>query len=198
MTENYEIIQNGHLNGWLVKNPDSNKIILFCHGTGGNISYNKKIIPLRKIGINILIFDYSGYGESSGIPSETQFYHDADSIMDLLLNNYNYKTNDIIAYGESLGGPVACYIAQKYDLPILILDSPLPSVNSLAKRILKTFHIGNILSSILTYPFYEFNTEINLENYTGKSSCSVYRSCLISGTSCLLIATFFLIPSNHF
>ena len=116
-----------------------------------------------------MIFDYSGYGESSGIPSETQFYHDADSMVDLLVNSYNYKTTDIIAYGESLGGPVACYIAQKHNLPILILDSPLPSVNSLAKRILRPFYIGNILSSILTYPFYEFNTEINLENYKGKS-----------------------------
>lgn len=48
MTENYEIIQNGHLTGWLARNPDCNKIILFCHGTGSNISYNKKNHRIKK------------------------------------------------------------------------------------------------------------------------------------------------------
>ena len=69
----------------LPKNHKSNKVILYCHGNAGNISYyDRKIITLRDLGFNILIFDYSGYGKSSGIPSEQQFYNDASYMVSML------------------------------------------------------------------------------------------------------------------
>ena len=163
--ENYKVVQNYHINGWIAENHKSNKVILYCHGNSGNISYyDRKIITLRDLGFNILIFDYSGYGKSSGIPSEQQFYNDASYMVSMLTKNYNIK--DIIAYGESIGGPVATYVARRYKIPILILDSPLPSMNTIAKKYLKKF--GN-LSKFLSFPFTEFDTELYLNGYNGKT-----------------------------
>jgi alpha-beta hydrolase superfamily lysophospholipase len=163
--ENYKTVQNYHINGWIAENPQSNKIILYCHGNAGNISYyDRKIINLRDLGFNVLIFDYSGYGKSSGIPSEQQFYNDASYMVSMLSKNYNIK--DIIAYGESIGGPVATYVARRYKIPILILDSPLPSMNIIAKKYLQKF--GNI-SKFLSFPFTEFDTELYLNGYNGKT-----------------------------
>lgn len=68
--ENYIAIKHRHIYGWLLKS-DSEKIVIFCHGYNGNISHREnKYIELKKIGCSILTFDYSGYGKSSGIPSE--------------------------------------------------------------------------------------------------------------------------------
>ena len=163
--ENYKVIQNYHINGWIAENPNSNKIILFCHGNAGNISYrDRKIITLRDLGFNVLIFDYSGYGKSTGIPSEEQFYNDASHMVSMLTKTYH--VSDIIVYGESIGGPVATYAARRYKIPILILDSPLPSMNTIAKKYLEKF---GAISNFLSFPFTEFNTELYLNGYNGKT-----------------------------
>ena len=62
--ENYQEINNGHLNGWLLPGPnrahgEKSKIILLCHGNGGNISHKEeKMISMRIMGYSVFVFDY--------------------------------------------------------------------------------------------------------------------------------------------
>jgi hypothetical protein len=158
--ENYKDIFEGHLHGWLI-NGTNNKIILYCHGNTGNISTRQiHIDKFNNLGYSVLIFDYSGYGQSKGIPSEQQLYQDASSFTELLIKTED--KNNIIVYGESIGSAVGAHIARKYKLPILIINSGLPSIQKYIKHHYPFF-------SFLSPLFTEFNTEIYLQGYTGKT-----------------------------
>ena len=158
--ENYQEINHGHLNGWLLSEK-SNRIILFCHDNYGNISYKQeKILAMRAMGYSVLIFDYSGYGKSGGIPNEQQLYDDASSMVALL--RQTYKPEQIILYGESIGVPVATYVARRYSIPTLILESSLPSI----KEMIKTNYP---MLAFFSFLFPEFDTASYLDGYKGKS-----------------------------
>ena len=164
--ENYQEINNGHLNGWLLPGPnrahgEKSKIILLCHGNGGNISHKEeKMISMRIMGYSVFVFDYSGYGKSGGVPSEQQLYDDASAIVALF--RQTYQPEQIILYGESLGGPIATYVARRYSIPTLILESPLPSI----KAVIETKYP---MISFLSFLFPEFDTASYLNGYKGKS-----------------------------
>lgn len=159
--ENYEDVSEGNLHGWFI-GPKNNITVLICHGNAGNISHRQPIIDsLTDLGYSVMIFDYSGYGRSNGVPSETQFYQDASVFVTILLT-YTDKSN-IVLYGESIGAPVAAHIAVKYNIDTLILDSGLPSVK---KYIQNKFGIIGILFGFI---FSEFNTEEYLKVYRGNT-----------------------------
>lgn len=160
--EKYLDINHGHLNGWLLENEkETAKIILICHGNGGNISYEEsRMVALRNLGYSVLAFDYSGYGKSGGVPSEQQLYDDASAMVALLRQNYNPE--QIIIYGVSIGGPVATYIARRYSIPTLILESPLPSIQALIESKYPMFSFVKPL-------FPEFDTSSYLDGFRGKS-----------------------------
>ena len=157
--ETYKDITEGNLHGWYVQGTND-KVILVCHGNGGNISHRQDIIDeLNKLGYSVLIFDYSGYGRSSGVPSEEQLYRDASVFLEELIKKH--KKENIVLYGESLGAAVASYIGRKYQINTLIIDSGLPSIKKYIKGkygILKIF----------SFLFNEFDTEKYVDGYKGR------------------------------
>jgi len=159
--ESYQNISHGHLHGWLLENKLSDKIILFCHGNAGNISYEeKRITILRNLGYSVLAFDYSGYGKSNGVPNEQQLYDDASAMISVL--RQKYRPEQIIVYGFSLGGPVATYAARRCAIPTLILESPVPSIKILLKS-------RYPMCSFVAPLFPEFETYAYLDGFKGKS-----------------------------
>lgn len=156
--ETYVDVYEGNLHAWYKKGT-SGKVILFCHGNAGNLSYRQeKLIEFLKMGHSILIFDYSGFGQSKGIPNEQLCYANADLFVNYL-NRKGYKMSHIVPYGESLGAAVACYIARKYNLPMVVIESGLPGVKYIANSLL--FFLGII--------FNEFDTVSYLDGYKGNS-----------------------------
>jgi fermentation-respiration switch protein FrsA (DUF1100 family) len=160
--EAYKVVRHGHLHGWLLDISDqSDKVVLFCHGNGGNISHREeKISTIRNLGYSVLIFDYSGYGKSKGVPTEQQLYDDTSAMVALL--RQTYQPEQIVLYGESMGGAVATYAARRYSVGTLILEAPLPSMKILIKN--KYPIIG-----WLSFLFPEFDTASYLNGYKGKS-----------------------------
>ena len=68
------------LHGWFVPAPAAKGTMLFFHGNAGNISHRMEyLLMFHRLGYNTFIFDYRGYGESSGSPSESGTYLDAQS-----------------------------------------------------------------------------------------------------------------------
>jgi pimeloyl-ACP methyl ester carboxylesterase len=153
-------INQNDLHARLFDNESSTKIIIFCHGNSGNLSHrNSKIAELFKLGYSVLIFDYSGYGLSKGIPNEQQCYDDASVFVALM--RQKYKPEQIILYGESLGGPVAIYVARRYEIPTVILESPLISIKEFIK------HKYSYLS-LFSFIFHEFDIKPYLEGFRGR------------------------------
>lgn len=159
--EKYQDIREGNLHAWYKSGP-SGKVILFCHGNAGNLSYRQsKLAELSKMGHSVLIFDYSGFGQSRGVPSEQMCYANADMFVSLLLRK-GYKKDSIIPYGESLGAAIAAYVARKYGLSAVIIEGGIPSIRSLLK-----FWYPKI-GPVLGLFFYEFDTVNYLNGYRGK------------------------------
>jgi len=156
--ENYKDIADGNIHGWFVKG-ENDKIVIICHGNAGNISHRQNIInPINRMGYSVLIFDYAGYGLSKGIPSESQFYQNASAFVNIAMSKY--EKDNIIIYGESIGAPVAAYVACKYKLKTLIIDSGLPSIKDYIKSMLP-------ILGFLSFLFPEFNTVGHLSKYNG-------------------------------
>src|SRR3990172_5555199 len=74
------------LNAWFIQSSPQDGTLIFLHGNAGNIGDRLgKIDFFHKMGLNILIFDYRGYGKSGGYPSEKGIYSDARAAYDYLL-----------------------------------------------------------------------------------------------------------------
>jgi fermentation-respiration switch protein FrsA (DUF1100 family) len=70
------------LHGWFIPAPRAKRTVLFCHGNAGNISHRLgSLLIFHRLGLNTLIFDYRGYGQSQGTPSEPGLYRDAEAML---------------------------------------------------------------------------------------------------------------------
>lgn len=126
------------LQGWFIQNNLARATVIFCHGNGGNISHRlDKILFLHKLGLNVFIFDYRGYGNSKGVPTESGLYLDSKAAGEYIKNRYKTEQNKmrIIVYGESLGGAVAIDLASKMKVDGLILEGVFTAAKDMAKII---------------------------------------------------------------
>lgn len=157
----YENIFDGNLHGWYTRG-SSGFVILLCHGNGGNVSYFEEYIQgFERMNHSVLIFDYSGYGISKGVPSEDMLMSNGIQMYQYLVRQ-GYTKAQIIPVGISMGGPVATYIASTYSLPRLILISPLPSIKLVIQHKLPQIQF-------LKFLFPEFDTGEYLRPYLGKT-----------------------------
>ena len=124
----------------LVEGPP-NLTILWFHGNAGNLGYQvDDLAALRQwTAANIFIFDYRGYGNSAGHPSERGFYRDARAAWRYLLTRPDIDPQRIILYGRSLGTAAAVELAANPpDGPLpyaVILYSPLTSLGDMARAV---------------------------------------------------------------
>lgn len=103
---------------WYVPNLDAIGSIIFCHGNAGNISDRLGTIQaLHRLSVNVLIFDYRGYGRSEGRPSEEGTYLDAEAAWHYLVETRGQSPDRIVLFGRSLGGAVAIELAKRLHEP---------------------------------------------------------------------------------
>ncbi|MGH9721963.1 MAG: alpha/beta hydrolase [Bryobacteraceae bacterium] len=124
------------LHGWWLPAPDARVATLFLHGNAGNVTH--RIDHMRSIasaGSSILVIDYRGYGRSSGRPTESGLYADADAAYQYLLDQ-GHLPERIIVHGESLGSAVAVNLASRKRCAGVVLEAPFSSARAVAGRVL--------------------------------------------------------------
>jgi hypothetical protein len=122
------------LHGWYVAAPAGAPALLLCHGNAGNISHRLDWLEtFCRMGFAMLLFDYRGYGRSSGAPTEQGTYLDAQAAWDYLTNTKGFSPRSIVIVGESLGGPIAAHLAKDVAPGALILVSTFTSAPNLAR-----------------------------------------------------------------
>jgi uncharacterized protein len=107
--------------------------ILLCHGNGGNVG--DRLIDadlLCGAGFNLLLFDYRGYGRSTGRPDEEGTYRDAFAAKDALLAQPECDPARVLYLGESLGGAIALTLAEQSPPRGLVLQSTFTSLRAVA------------------------------------------------------------------
>ena len=140
--ENVQIAteDNQQLHGWYIPAQKNSDVLLFFHGNAGNISHRLDSIGIfHHLGLAVLIFDYRGYGNSSGKPSEKGTYRDAQAALDYLARERQIDSGRLIYFGRSLGGAVASHLAVKHPPKALILESTFTSAPDMASRLFPIF-----------------------------------------------------------
>jgi fermentation-respiration switch protein FrsA (DUF1100 family) len=122
--------------GWWVPATGGRRLghVLFLHGNAGNIGDRVPHVELlAAAGLDVLAFDYGGYGRSAGRPSEHGTYRDARAALGALLARDGVDPARVIYLGESLGGAVALELALSSPPAGLVLQSTFTSVRDMAR-----------------------------------------------------------------
>jgi fermentation-respiration switch protein FrsA (DUF1100 family) len=128
------------LHGWFIPGPpgttgQKTQTWLWFHGNGGNVG--TRIGQLegahRLLGVHQFIFDYRGYGNSQGQPTERGTYLDARAALDYLSSRPDINPARIVYFGHSLGAAIAIELAGERAPVGMALVAPFSSIKDMAK-----------------------------------------------------------------
>ena len=132
-----------------LRNPEARYTVLFSHGNAEHIVHGMDFVrAMRDAGFSVLAYDYSGYGLSTGRPSERAAYEDIDAAYAYLTGS-GVPADRILLHGRSLGGAVAAELASRRPAAGLVLESTFTS----AFRVVRPYPI---------LPFDRFRTDRKL------------------------------------
>lgn len=145
------------LSAWFVPVEPARGVLLFCHGNAVNISHLLDSVQIfYRLGLSTLVFDYRGYGQSEGTPSEQGTYQDAEAAWRYLVEQQGIELNRIIIYGHSLGGSVASWLGSQHPSAALVIDSSFTSVADVGAAVYRYLPV-RLLSR------FQYNTRENLQ-----------------------------------
>lgn len=130
--------------GWWIPHADATtKTVLFSHGNAGNIADRLESCSIfRRLGLNVLVYDYGGYGESTGRPSEQRCYGDVRAMWRWLVEEKQIPAEQIILFGRSLGSGPTAQLATEVQPAGIILESAFASIPSMAQKLYPVFPAG--------------------------------------------------------
>ncbi|MGF1669089.1 MAG: alpha/beta hydrolase [Balneolaceae bacterium] len=132
----FETADGEKLHSWFIINESSDKIVKVSHGNAGNISGRVGLAKvLHEAGFSVFMYDYRGYGKSSGKPNEKGLYLDAEAALNFLTQHLQHEERNIIPFGRSLGGPVAAYIAANFKIGGLAIDSSFINMKAIVSEL---------------------------------------------------------------
>ena len=135
-----------------VKNPKH--FILYSHGNGEDIAINESRMELisAKYQANVLIWDYPGYGISTGKPTEKTVNKSILALKELI-NSKGFTDDQIILWGHSVGGGPSVFLAEQYDFKAVILVCTFLSAS-------------RVMTKIPIFPFDYFNSAKAIQKNT--------------------------------
>ncbi len=142
-------------------------VVLYFKGNTKSIKgWSKFRADFMEMGYDFVIFDYPGFGKSTGRHNQNEIFAGSQEVYDYVKERYGEEK--IIIYGRSLGSGFAAYVAHKNNPRQLILDSPYTSMESLARYYTVIIPVHWIL-----------RIKVPVDEYLSKTRCPVY---LIHGT----------------
>ena len=153
-------LDDERLHGWYVPATNSNGVIVFFHGNAGNISHRLDSIGIfHQLGLDTLIIDYRGYGQSTGKTTEQGTYLDAQAAWSYLVDERGIAADQIIIFGRSLGGAVGAWLGAQHTPAAVIIESSFSSGVDMARRIYPFLPVR--LITRLRYPVAEYASHLD-------------------------------------
>jgi fermentation-respiration switch protein FrsA (DUF1100 family) len=135
---------------WTLRHPRPRATVVYFHGNGGNLSvWAPILVGVQRQGYTVHAFDYRGYGQSTGTPSERGLYRDAAAVVQWVSTQLEPDV-PVIYWGRSLGSAVAAFAARVRRPDGVIVEAGFTDVRSLLK--------GSPLSLLALFSSYRFPT----------------------------------------
>jgi abhydrolase domain-containing protein 17 len=151
------IAKTDRISAIYLPNSQAKYTLLYIHGNAEDLGNIRPLLGhLHSWGFSVFAYDYRGYGTSSGKPSESNAYEDADAAYTYLTQQLKIPASQIIVYGRSVGGGSATELASKNVVAGLILESTFTS----------TFRV------VVPFPLLPFDKFTNLDKIS-KVRCPV-------------------------
>jgi pimeloyl-ACP methyl ester carboxylesterase len=123
-----------HLAGWSLERPDAEATVLVFGGNGFLMATSHALTAaLLELPVEVIMFDYRGYGQSEGAPSVAAFESDALEVYDFVVQQLGRSPARIVLHGHSLGSFVALSVAQRRETAAVVLENPVTNVAELVE-----------------------------------------------------------------
>lgn len=124
------------IHAWWLPKEGARGAILYSHGNAGNLSHRGPSIVrwAQELDVSVLIYDYPGYGKSTGKPDEASCYAAADAAWNWLVHHERIDPRDILLVGASLGGAMTSELAAKNDCRGAVLIKAFTSIPDMASH----------------------------------------------------------------
>ena len=115
----------GRIPAFFIERPGAAVTVLFSHGNAEDLGmiYDWFSDLSRVLQVNIMAYDYTGYGLSRGAPNEASCYADIEAAYGYLLTVRRLQPEQIVLYGRSLGSGPSCYLAAKVSVCRVVRDA---------------------------------------------------------------------------
>ena len=132
------------LDAWFLEHKNPSATVLYFGGNGFLMLKSKPLIEAYSgIPVNLMLFDYRGYGLSSGQPTVAGIQSDAMAAFDFLRTQAISQTETLYVHGHSMGSFLSATIAAQEHVDGFIMESPITEVKdwtrNLVPRLLRPF-----------------------------------------------------------
>jgi pimeloyl-ACP methyl ester carboxylesterase len=107
------------------------KVLLYSHGNAVDLGSLHSVAALlaQECGCTVVTYDYSGYGESTGSPSELETYRDIDAVYEYVKSTglVDDPARDLVLVGESIGSGPAIWLSSRRAVAGVILQAAIAS-----------------------------------------------------------------------
>ena len=127
--------------GWFIPaQTETSQTVLFSHGNAGNMGDRLETIRIfHELDFNVAIYDYGGYGNSTGSVSEKRCYADARAVWSYLREERGIEASSIVLFGRSIGGAVTVQLATEVEAAAVVLESTFFSIPRMAQELYPVF-----------------------------------------------------------
>lgn len=163
------------LDAWFLTRDDAMATVLYFGGNGFLMVKSRPLIETySEIPVNFVLFDYRGYGLSSGEPSVEGIKRDARTIFTEVQALANESSHPVFIHGHSMGSFLSTYITEQNKVAGYVLESPITEVNSWTKKLVPW----------LLRPFIRFdiNDQIASQNNVERVQSIEYPLLILGGS----------------
>ncbi|MCI0495951.1 lysophospholipase [candidate division KSB1 bacterium] len=159
------------LTGWFIKNDSATGTVLYYGGNGFVMAISYDIIKsIIDQNVDLLVFDYRGYGENAGTPTVPGLKTDGLAAYDFLVQEKKIDPKRLIIHGHSMGSFIAAYVADNREAAGLVLECPITDAKDWTGMLVPWF----------LKPFVKFEIELSLlENSNVARITSIEKPLLI-------------------
>lgn len=146
---------------WFVEEPRAT--VIFSHGNGEHLGFlgDEMLAMARRLRVNVVAYDYRGYGKSKGKPSEANVLEDAVTIATAVQSDEKLSAVPILAMGRSLGGAAAIEMSLHCHVDGLILDRTFSSIADVASHHFPLLPVRWLMRN-------KFHSDRKIKNYRGE------------------------------